>query len=507
MSAPTLRQDQLDVIAQIESEIAAGRRRLCVPARPGWGKTVVAAALIANAVVHGRRVLFLAHRRELIKQASAKLLAAGVLDHAILAAGFPVRLSAPVQVSSIPTLYRRAVRTRTIDLPAADVLFVDEAHHARARTYEKLIAAYPHAIVIGLTATPCRADGRGLGNVFQRLIPCPSHAELTKSGILVSAKFYAPVRPNLKGVRVERGDYVESQLAERMDKAKLVGDIVSHWHKLGERRRTVVFATGVAHSVHVRDEFRRSGVLAEHIDGSTPVEERDAILARLAAGTVDLVCNAMVLTEGWDRPEVSCLILARPTKSLGLYLQMVGRVLRSSPGKTDALILDHSGAVFQHGFPDDEISWTLDTDKKAVNEAHAVRQAEPHSRGLATCLECHAVRVEGQPCGSCGWHPVKRPKPVEIADGELGYVDRNRVVRRLVYGAEEKFRFYRQLLYIANERGYQIGWAAHKHKEKFGEWPPNHWRGSSPLAPSPEVRAFVRSRQIAYAKSRARRAS
>ena len=230
--------------------------------------------------------------------------------------------------------------------------------------YMKLLEAYPQAVVIGLTATPCRGDGRGLGNVFEIMIECPSVAELIADGYLVGTKVYAPYRPDLKGVKVERGDYVESQLASRMNTGKLVGDIVTHWLRLGERRQTVVFATGVAHSVHIRDEFRRTGVMAEHIDGKTPAEERDRILVDLSAGRIDLVTNAMVLTEGWDQPTVSCLILARPTKSLGLFRQMIGRVLRPAPGKADALVLDHAGATFTHGFAEDAIQWELSEDRQ-----------------------------------------------------------------------------------------------------------------------------------------------
>jgi superfamily II DNA or RNA helicase len=361
----------------------------------------------------------------------------------------------------------------------------------------QLVEAYPDAIVLGLTATPCRADGRGLGNVFQALVECPSVAELTPK-YLVPAKIYAPTRPDLKGVQVERGEYVESQLADRMNTAPLVGDIVSHWHRLGERRRTVVFTVNVAHSVHIRDEFRRSGVLAEHLDGTTPLEERKRILTGLAAGTVDIVCNCAVLMEGWDRPEVSCLVLARPTRSLGLYRQMVGRVLRPADGKSDALILDHSGAVFTHGFPDDEITWALHADRRAENTAHRARGQHSHAPALTTCPECSAVRFEGKPCPACGWHVVKKPKPVEVADGELGEVARDRTIRAPDL---DRLAFHRQLAWIARERGYKPGWIAYKYREKFGDWP--RVRSVEPIAPEAATRAWVRSRQIAFAKSRA----
>ncbi len=194
-------------------------------------------------------------------------------------------------------------------------------------------------------------------------------------------RVYAPVTPDLKGVHTRLGDYVENQLADRMDRPKLVGDIVTHWHKFGERRRTVAFAVSVQHSIHIRDEFVKSGVRCEHIDGTTPKPERDASLARLASGEIEVVTNCMVLTEGWDMPEVGCCILARPTSKMGLYRQMIGRVLRPAEGKRDAIVLDHSGAVFRHGFVEDRVEWTLDPDHLAKNQAHA--EPEQHRARIA----------------------------------------------------------------------------------------------------------------------------
>jgi len=497
MTAPELRPYQADTVARVSAAIEGGRRRVLVTAPTGAGKTVIVAAIVAQSVAQRQRVVFLAHRRELISQASRKLHAAGV-EHGILLPGYPMRPTESVQVASIATLHARAIRTDTIELPPADLVIVDEAHHARARTYRRLLEAYPNAAVIGLTATPCRGDGRGLGGIFDVLIECQDVATLTAAGYLVPAQIYAPSQPDLAGVRVERGDYVERQLAERVDTAQLVGDIVEHWLRLAERRRTVVFATGVGHSVHLRDEFRRAGVLAEHIDGSTPIEERDAILGLLAAGNVEIVSNAMVLTEGWDQPEVSCLVLARPTRSLGLYRQMVGRVLRPAAGKTDALILDHAGAVFAHGFPEDPITWTLREDRRAENKAHTARGSY-RAPALATCPECKAVRYEGHPCPVCHWRPQPKPAIVDVLDGELGRLVRNRTVMPVSVTQADRQRFHAMLIYIADERGYARGWAAHKFREKFGDWPPT--RDAVPLAPDEAVRAWVRSRAIAYAKA------
>ena len=499
-AAPKLRPYQSDVIARIWARIEAAQRRILLVSPTGSGKTVIAGSVVADAAARGLRVLFLAHRRELISQASRKLHDVGI-DAGIILPGYPMRLSEPVQVASIASLHARAIRSSAIELPAADLIIVDEAHHCRARTWKRILEAYPNAIVVGLTATPCRGDGRGLGNVFEVLIECPSVGDLIATGYLVGATIYAPSRPDLVGVGTARGDYIERQLAERMDKPSLVGDIVSHWHRLAEHRRTVVFATSVAHAKHLADEFRRSGVMAEFLHGGTPADERDAILAGLAAGTVEVVCNCAVLTEGFDCPDVGCLVLARPTKSLGLFRQMIGRGLRPAPGKADCLILDHAGAVYQHGLPDDPIEWTLAEDKRAENRAHAARGAYG-APALVDCPECRAIRFQGQPCPACGWRPRPKAAAVDVIDGELGRVERNRTVAPQVLDQQ---RFYGQLLYIANERGYQRGWAGHKFREKFGVWP--SWRYAEPVPADDAVRAWVRSRQIAYAKAQAKAAT
>jgi superfamily II DNA or RNA helicase len=491
-----LRAYQVDVIQRLRAAIGAGDRRPLLVAPTGAGKTIIAAAIIESAVQRRSQVLFLAHRRELITQAAQKLWNAADVDAGVIMAGHPLRPDEPVQVASVQTLWHRAMRTSAIDRPEADLVIVDEAHRARAQTYQKILDAYPGAVILGLTATPCRGDGRGLGNIFDRIVECPPVGELVALGHLVPTVVYAPDGPELTGVRVERGDYVEKQLAERMDVPQLVGDVVAHWLKLGRDCQTVVFASGVQHSVHLRDEFRRAGIWAEHVDGKTPVEERDAILQRLADGQVQVVCNYGVLTEGWDCPAVSCCVLARPTKNMGLYRQMVGRVLRPASGKTDALVLDHAGATHEHGFVEEPVEWSLDTDKRAANPRTA-GGAGGDTRSFKDCPECGALRSAGKPCGACGWKPNQKARDVEVADGELARLDRDGAVQSIAW---DRVSFYKQLLWIARERGYKDGWAAHKFKEKFGTFPRR--TKVPPEEPTPEVRAWVRSRQIAFAKSK-----
>jgi len=246
-------------------------------------------AIINHAVERHQRVLVIAHRREIITQTRDKLITNGTTPGIVLA-GFEdeLRPYASVQVAAIQTLHARAIRSNRMPMPAATYVIIDEAHHARAKTYQKVLDAYPDAVVIGLTATPARGDGRGLGNVFDQIIEAPQVAELIVGGYLVKARVYAPVDPDLKGVRTQQGDYVISQLSARMNTDQLVGDVVADWLKHGERRRTVAFAVGVAHSVAIKNAFLEFDVRAEHIDGSTPKDERDAILARLKSGETEI---------------------------------------------------------------------------------------------------------------------------------------------------------------------------------------------------------------------------
>jgi len=492
----TLRPYQHDIVAEFAGVIADGKRRVLLVAPTAAGKTIIASEIIHSYTRRYRPVLVLTHRLEIVTQTSGKL-AAREIGHGIIKAGFDPRPMAGVQVASVQTLWSRAMRSTAMPLPPADLLVIDECHHATARTWRKIIEAYPDAVLLGLTATPCRGDGRGLGGIFEVLIECPQVGDLVEQKYLVPTRVYAPVDPDLKGVRTVAGDYVESQLAERMDRAKLVGDIVTHWLKYGERRRTVAFAINVGHSIHIRDEFIKAGVRAEHLDGETPKDERDAILARLASGETELVTNCMVLTEGWDCPDLGCIVLARPTKKMGLYRQMIGRGLRPAQGKTDCIVLDHSGAVYRHGLVEDPVAWTLDPDERAEAPAHTARLNREAPK-LLECSQCSAIRVGGQPCPACGFLPKRPAQAVDVIDGDLVPLG----IRPGPMPIEERRSFHAQLRGLANERGHKPGWAAHKYREKFGDFPPWDWNRLPLETPQPSVRAWVRSRAIAWAYSR-----
>jgi DNA repair protein RadD len=499
--ATVLRPYQREAVEAVEAAHREDHRVLLV-SPTGSGKTQIFCELIRRREAAGNRAFVLVHRRELTKQASDKLSNFGVA-HGVIQAGFEPRTWLPTQVVSVPTFNRRVIQSRKLEMDAApDLIVVDECHHVVARTYRAIIDRYPQARLVGVTATPCRADGRGLGGVFEQMIETVNIPGLQAAGYLVPVQTYAPSRPDLRGVPVRQGDYVTSELEAAVNTQQLVGDIVEHHLRLARGRPTAVFCASVRHSIHVRDRFREAGTIAEHLDGETPNEERDALLAKLASGEIEVISNCGVLCEGWDSPSVSCIVLARPTKSLVLYRQMAGRGLRCAPGKEGLLLLDHAGATYEHGLITDPISWSLREDRKAVNREHRAR-ATGHKPGLTNCPECSAVRLQGKPCDSCGWQPRTRGESFEVFDGDLARVDANGAARVNAASSAEKLLFYRELAYIAEELGHRPGAAFFRFQEKFkGEKPSYHWRNLSPLPPRPETRAWYRSRQIAYAKAR-----
>ena len=497
----TLRPYQEDIVQRIYREFEAQEKRLLVVMPTGAGKTVVFSQITRDHSMGG--TLIISHRSEIIDQTCAKLDALG-LHYGVIQAGKDKKLRslADIQVASIQTLHARAIRSNAMLLPRADLIILDECQHAPASTYQRVLEKYPNARVLGFTATPCRGDGRGLGSIFDKLVEGPQVPDLIDLGFLVPSVVYSK-RIDLRGVLTVAGDYNRGQLEQRMDTDALVGDVVTEWLKRGDDRSTVVFASGVAHSRHIVGEFLASNIPAEHLDGTTPKDVREAILARLASRETKIVSNAMVLTEGWDCPSIGCCVLARPTKHQGLFRQMIGRALRPADGKAKAIIIDHAGAVYEHGKPEDRIEWTLDPDDKAHCPQHEKRRQDSKSAFL-DCTQCGALRAGGLPCPACGFLP-QRPKEYRpFIDEDLIEVGSTSSLSHA-----EKQEFYLQLRYI-REREHP-SWSpkqpAAVYRQKFGSWPPFSWNDLPPCDPTPAVRSYVRSRQIAYAKANNRPAN
>lgn len=405
----TLRDYQVEAIQAVRRLFREGKRAPILVAPTGSGKTTVGAEIIRSATARERHTYWLVHRRELVQQASDRLKTFGV-DHGIIMRGFPREHWKPVQVCSVQTLLRRA------HTKAPDLYFIDEAHRALGESYTEILSRNPAAKLIGLTATPIRTDGRGLGHLFDSIVLCSTPQELTDRGYLVPARVFAPSAPDVTGVRRTAGDYNQKDLAERADKATLIGDIVDHWKRLASHCQTVCFAVSIQHSQHIVERFKAAGIPAEHLDGNTPTEEREAILHRIATGATRIVSNVGVWTEGVDVPVMACAILARPTQSLGLYLQMAGRVLRPYDGKTEAIILDHAGCTIQHGFVTDDRDWSLEGIEQGRKRKSDSEETGP---GVRICQKCYAAFPSTVSlCPACGAAYVVE-RQVEEKAGEL----------------------------------------------------------------------------------------
>lgn len=364
-------------------------RRVLLVGPTGSGKTVVAAHMIQRLIRDGLRVLFLAHRQELIDQAVSRLRERGVPPSAIgiIMAGRVEARDAPVQVASIDTLIRR-------ELPPADVVFVDEAHHAAAKKYRTIIDAYPGAKVFGLTATPTRLDGKPLADVFDELVEGPTVSVLIAQGFLANPRVFGPPDAvDLSGVRTRGGDFDARELGKRMNQKGLVGSITQHWLKHANGLRTVVYAASIPHARAIARRFVREGVSAKVLTGETPTDDRRKMLADLAAGDLLVVVNYGVLAEGWDCPEVACCVMARPTQSEVLVRQWAGRIMRRKPRGLRPIVLDHANNCATHGLPGEDREWSLTEERTKVSHGQVRTRECPEcgsrcSVGCRVCPNC-----------------------------------------------------------------------------------------------------------------------
>jgi superfamily II DNA or RNA helicase len=420
--------------------------------------------------------MFLAHRKELIDQAFNKLAIFGVQAGVLMADDPRKAIWHPVQVASVQTLVRRSHK------PKADLIVLDECHHAPADTYKEILACYPEAVILGLSATPCRGDDRGLSDLFEVMVSCPSVGSMmqrkdpaTGKPYLVSTRVFAPGGVDPSKLHVRAGEYVKSEVAEACDKPKLIGDIVAEWLKHAEGRSTIVFSGGIPASKKLVAKFIEAGVKAEHLDGTTEKLDREAILERLNSGVTTVVSNMGVLTEGFDCPRVSCVVLARPTKSMGLYLQCVGRALRPYPGKSDCLILDHVNATRDHGFVDEDREWSL--------AAGVKRAPKEKVTSVATCKMCFFTFAAGpRACPNCGAVIPKQSREIIQVDGaleELHRAQKEHAVEewRQRVTDEQKMQRFLEFRREARDKGWKRTAPFARYIAVFRERPLDQWWG------------------------------
>jgi len=492
-----LRQYQEKAIEGLRQALRAGKKKIVMALPTGGGKSHIFGQVISNCLDNGKTVLWLVHRRNLVNQMANVLEEHFEINPGIIMAGIESHTLKPVQLCTIQTYARRikldALENNRFYIPA-DVVLIDEAHRSISKSYREIIDLYQDKIIMGCTATPMRADQRGLCEVYGTIVDVVGVKELTENGHLAPARYFAPSTPNLKGVKVQMGDYVVSDLDKKVNTVKLNGDVVENWLKSAENRKTIVYAVKVKHSIALKDEFIRRGVSAEHLDARSSDEERQEVFDRMEMGDTKVICNVALYQEGLDVPDVSCIVMARPTKSMGLWRQCGGRGLRPSPGKEDCLIFDHGGVIEQNGFLEDEIDWTLDGKELAWSKPKKKEKGDPRP---LKCTVCHEIFTEGDTCPRCG-SPVKRfGKKITTTNDEL-----KEIKARKATSAEKRI-WFGMFKWQCREKGYKPGWASWKFKERFGVWP-NHYRDVECIESSQEFKNWITYQNIKSAKSRLR---
>lgn len=461
---PALRDYQTAALDALRGSYAAGHQAPLLVAPTGSGKTVIFRECARLAQARGNATLVVVHRRELVRQASEKLGEAGV-EHGIIATGFPPTPGATVQVASVQTAIRR-------DIGSFGFVVADEGHHAITATWRKVIEAQAGARLLGCTATPQRLDGQGLGRdhggIFDDLVFGATVAELTKAGWLCPAKvFVAKTKLNLRGVHTIAGDYNKGELARAVTAANIAGDAVGEYRKHADHQPAVAFCVSIEHGEATAAAFREAGYRAACVHGGLPALERDRLLAGLASGEIDVLSSCEILGEGVDIPTIGCAILLRPTKSLAVYLQQVGRGLRPAPGKRQLVVLDLAGNAITHGLPDEDRHWTL---------AGAPKRDASSPAGWV-CGECECLNSSGAAfCLDCGTPRPHRPREITI-DSETVLVElarRERLATLSYHAFMSRPRSRDELELYRRAHGYKKGWtwhAAQRQAELFGVTP------------------------------------
>ena len=446
-----LRPYQQQFIVDVRSEFRQNHRRVVGVAPCGAGKTIMTGWMIREVQRRGKRAIFFVHRHELIKQTSETFEQLGI-PHGIISAGYKMDLDLPVQIASVQTLVKRLKK-----IPAPDFLICDECHHILANSYREVLDAYPDAFLLGVTATPQRMGGINLGDVFTAMVEGPSVDELIRLGNLTDFQYFSHTEElDLHSVRVKFGEYVNSDLAKVMGNKKIVGSIVDNYKKLANGKSAICYCVNVKHSQLVADAFERAGVSAAHCDGETPKATRARLVENFRTGKIKVLCNAELFSEGFDVPNMQAVILARPTKSLTLYIQQAMRPMRPDPNDPNkvAIIIDHVQNYLRFGLPNTAHAWSL-----APNPPKKKSFDAP----IKSCPDCGLiVPLSTYVCPDCGYEFVTEEDEEEQFvehEGILQQIERHiseRKNRRIIHAPTTPEDF----MEIAKAKNYQVGWVA-----------------------------------------------
>jgi DNA repair protein RadD len=442
-----LRPYQTELITAIRLQYQLGHRKVLMVLSTGGGKTCIFSHIAQSAARKGNRVLIAVHRQELLDQASRSL----PMPHGLIAANRSMDLSHAVQVASVQTLARRL---HNLPRDFFQLMVIDEAHHSNAGTWAKVLEHFQSAHLLGVTATPIRLDGRGLGEHYQTMVEGPSAQWLTDNGYLANARVLAPPGFDSTGIRKRMGDFDTKEAEQRV--GTIMGDCLSHYRKHLDGQTAIAFCCSVAHAEAVARLFQCNGISAASIDGSMDATTRRQLLQDLGTGRIRILTSCALIGEGVDVPSVGGCILLRPTQSVSLHLQMIGRCLRPSPGKAAAVVLDHVGNTLRLGHHLEPREWTLDGIKKRDRDK---------APSVKVCPQCFAAMAsQTRQCGECGHEFAAEVRELKQVEGEL--VEMQARQRKREQGNAQTLEELRQL---AQRRGFKRGWAERVYQARLAK--------------------------------------
>jgi superfamily II DNA or RNA helicase len=484
---------QAQVVEAIRQTVRQGVYRIVVQSPTGSGKTVMASVLADGAVRKGKKLAFVVSHLSLVDQVMEEFYKEGIKDIGVIQADHRMTdFSKPIQICSIQTLRSREF------YPDCQAAIFDECHILH--TYHKQWLKHPdyqHLPIIGFSASPWT---KGLGKYFDTLLVAATTQDLIDKGLLSKFRVFATGHPDLTGVRTVAGDYHEGELSAAMQRGTLVADIVRTWREKWGKDKTFIFGVDCAHAQALQARFNEAGYPCAYQDSKTSVRDRQEIKRQFHAGEIRAIANVGTLTIGVDY-DVRCLVLARPTQSEMLYVQIVGRALRTAPGKEHAIILDHSDTTERLGFVTDIHHERLDMGKPV--EKPALRKPMPKPCPVCDCM---LPRVAGK-CQNCGAVQQRSVSGLVERDGELFEIvpgTRVKQQKAAKFTLDEKAVFLAGLKFYGIEKGYKAGWAMNKYRDKFKVWPAHEIADVAPQPPSTMVRQWIRSGQIRWAMSKKR---
>lgn len=435
-----LRNYQEHLVNKIKIEIIKGKHAICCALGCGGGKSVIQGTIAANANTKGNRVLFLVHRKELCEQIRDTFTACGVNWDL-------------TDVGMVQTFTRHIT-----DIKKPDIIITDECHLSTAKTYTRIYDAFPEALKLGFTATPCRLNEGGLGDVYDALVEGVSTRWLIDNKHLADYRHYSLPLADTSGLHVRAGEFRQEEIMELMERKDVYGKTVETWKRIAEGKKTIVYCSSVESSKETAELFNGDGIAAAHLDGGAGEEYRAETMRQFRAGNITVLCNCELFSVGLDVPDCECVVLLRPTQSLTLYIQQAMRCMRTDRNNPEkvGIIIDHVGNIFRHGFVDDSRNWTLDAKKRKSDNVVKIKE----------CPSCYAVYSAEKPrCPNCGFEclivkqTTDKKKTVEV---DLREVKRISDIKALSYNEYSKCNTWDELAEFQKARGYKIQWTVRK---------------------------------------------